>query len=140
MPKLLILAPCDNVLISGNVDTVSLIVVMTTVMFPKPPENVPLGAVAPMRWFVFTNWAISKEDDGKSFDQRIRMVQNEQTYFDSVQQFELASDKIHHRMIAALYVFPLVAEGLCEIKLDLRMRDAETWEEIASYPLLIQHT
>lgn len=138
MPNLLIFAPCDNVLISKDTESVSLVVIMTQVAFPGPlPENLPENPHAPMRWFVFSQWSLAEDEVGRIFEQRIQLTRGQQIFFSAEQAFEGQAERTHHRMVGAFNSFPLIPPGECQLVLSLREAGNEEWQTVSTYPLLV---
>lgn len=134
-------APCDNILVQKDTDTISLISVMTAVVFPTvPPDDLPPGTMAPLRWFLFSNWVISNEDVGKQFEQRVEFTIGDKVFFDQTQLMELQPGKIHHRMVAQVQSFPVVTAGTYDLKLYIREKGQQEWgEPSAIHPLLVHY-
>src|ERR1700679_4001333 len=76
MPRLLVFDPCDNVIISKDTETISLISILSSIRFTPPPAGppVPENAVGPMRWFIFAHWVAEEDDIGKTFEQEVKLV------------------------------------------------------------------
>lgn len=141
MPRLLILAPCDNVLINRQAESASLIVLFTEIKVVAPPADTPEGSAAPLRWFIFSQWEMLSEDVGETFEQDTRLVNEQGKELLAVQQeFTGEPGKFHHRMVAMLPGFPVTGgAGRYRITLNLRKKGSETWEEKGSYPLSVTH-
>lgn len=138
MPNLLIFAPCDNVLISKDTESISLVVIMTQVIFPEPlPDTPPENSVAPMRWFVFSQWSMEQEDAGRVFKQRVQLKRGQQVFFSAEQSFQGLPEKAHHRMVGSFHVFPLIPPGECQLVLDLQAPGDEDWKTVSTYPLQV---
>ena len=148
MPNLLVLAPCDNVLISRQGESASLIVILSEVHYVKPAVEVPVGAIMPMRWFIFCQWELLPEEAGQIFEQKIDMLDGRGQPLISAEQILTTPDrgaagitKLHHRVIAGLPGFPMVDPGIYRIAVSLRKKgdNDPSWRLINSYPLLVGH-
>jgi hypothetical protein len=133
-------APCDNVLVQKETDTISLISILTMILFPqKPPSDLPENSATPLRWFLFSNWVISEEDRTKEFEQRVTFEVDDKFFLDVTSPMELQHDKIHHRMVAEVHTFPVIPEGQYDLKIFLRQKGNEWEEPVASHPLVVRY-
>ena len=138
MPKLLIFAPCDNVLINKDAESASLIVILSGVKFAAPPAPLPEKTMVPMRWFIFCQWLIAPEEIGVVFEQRVRFGEGLQ-FFDQTTEFRSDPGKYHQRVAVGIFGFPLVNKGVHNVYVDLRIKGNADWEQIQSYPLEVEH-
>ena len=75
MPKLLLFAPCDNVLLSGEMQSASLIIVLSEIVFQgNLPDPLPENAASPMRWSTFTQWKVDQSEVGTQYTQKVTLV------------------------------------------------------------------
>jgi hypothetical protein len=140
MPKLLLLAPCDNILINKGAESASLIVIFTQVTFPTPPPDLAPGMHVPMRWFLFCQWEMLAEDTGITFDQKIAMNNGQGVPVMTIEQsFAGEEGKMHSRVIAGAGGFPVVDAGTYRITASLRKNGETEWVEQGSYPLVVNH-
>jgi hypothetical protein len=139
MPNLTLFAPCDNVLIAKDHESLSLITILTQVMYPQPPEGLPENAIGPMRWFFVTNWISNPEDIGFNFEQRLRMLMGEISYIGADQVFSCPEGKLHNRIITGFNTFPLVPPGTYQFEVAIRPQGTEEWRIAGMYPLLVGH-
>ena len=141
MPRLLIFAPCEKVLISID-NAVSLINTLfgghITAHIPSgQSRDAPLSI--PMNWSIFCLWEKQDEDEGKEYEQSIRMVYpNGHVTFDRPQS--LIMDKMLHRTISTSTSFPVAEAGKYNLLLMLKDRgsDGEP-EEKASCSITVSH-
>lgn len=138
MPKLLIFAPCEKVIIDQN-NNPSLISVIQELVSPLPPDTqIPPNAMGLMRWDIFTLWQQETGDDQKEFVQDCALVgPTESSGIQGSMAFRFTG--LAHRNIMSIYGFPLANVGRYELKLWLREAGSDERDrtEIASFPLLI---
>lgn len=141
MPKLLLFAPCEKVIIAHDENTVSLITVLQTLQFAvEDVGGIPEKASAPIRWFVFSMWQATPEEIGKSFEQRVELLLPDGTVgLKNDSTFTFAEGKPFHRMNIGFLKFPISKTGQCSLKLSLKNERKNTWEEYARFPMEIQH-
>ena len=138
MPRLLVFAPCDNVIISKDTETISLISILSSIRFTPPPAGppVPENAVGPMRWFIFAHWVAEEDDIGKTFEQEVKLVRKDgQPVVKALQEFTCEKGKPHQRVAAGFLTFPILSEGMYDLTIDMREKGSEEWKEINRYPL-----
>lgn len=139
MPKLLMFAPCDNVLISGENQSASLIIVLTQIVYQGTiPDPFPPNAMSPMRWSTFSQWEFETEDSGINFQQKITLVDDagQEAYSNQVNFTGIPSKSIH-RVVTTNFGFPLLAPGVYRLKLSYQRAAQGDWQEVADYPLEI---
>ena len=135
MPKLLMLAPCENVLIHRDHDSASLINVITMILLPETSEEALSDAMVPLRWFFFCDWEMLQEDRGVRFEQRLRMTDGEKSYLETNQAFTGLERMLHHRVAAVFHAFPLVPPGTYHFEISIRKVETEDWIVGGSYPI-----
>jgi hypothetical protein len=144
MPRLLLFAPCDNVLVSRHTESVSLIVLFTEIKFVPPPAgtSLPEGTAAPMRWFIFSQWEILPDDIGVTFEQSVKMLnETGKQLFELEQEFRGEDGKPIHRVVIGVPGFPVTGgEGRFSLVISLRKKGENAWEEKGSYPLKVVHS
>ena len=142
MPRLLAFLPCDNVLISGGVaQSASLIVIYSQVVFPPGlPPDLPPKAVAPLRWYIFTQWEIDESEVGIEYQQRVHMDGFDGTrLLESHLSFTGETGKPIHRTMIGNAGFPIVPSGRYRLKLSIKAADDNEWTEAGDYPLNVMH-
>ena len=143
MPRLLLFAPCDNVLVSAPHNSVSLIIVISEVTFPSesPKTVAEKPTAAAMRWFVFSQWEFAADEAGFEFEQKIEMVGERKSapLMENISAFKAEEGKPIHRMIAQLFAFPMVAGGPYRLILSLRAKGGESWMQVGDYPIQISY-
>jgi hypothetical protein len=142
MPQFVMFAPCDNVLVSGDHQSASLIVVLSMILFPGPvPPELKVGDSVGMRWFGFTQYEIVPEDAGKVFEQRLILRSGDgKEYAESILQLPIAdTSKLFMRTIVANPAMPYLAPGIARFHIFLRESGATNWNEMGTYPIQIVH-
>src|SRR5687767_3850237 len=75
MPKLLVFAACEKVIISQDENNPTLIALLTDMAAEIEPAG-PLesNALLPSRWAIFSLWRQEDGDKGKTFEQMVRVL------------------------------------------------------------------
>jgi hypothetical protein len=137
MPKLLLFAPCEKVIIDRESGTASLITILQDVTVSIPPDvQLPEKAAVPLRWYVFTVWHKQPGEEGKRFAQEIELSGPDgSSIFSATSQFEMA-DQSYHRVTSLFSSFPVWQSGWHTLKLYLsENKEGEERREVASFPL-----
>jgi hypothetical protein len=141
LPRLLLFAPCERVLIDRFSNAASLIGVVQDLRFDLPvPERIPRSAKFAFPWQLFALWLREPEDEGKRFEQLCELVLPDgEVAMQARATFSL--DKRTHRQIMAVPGFAPAKpwDGECRLRLSVR-EDAEGshWHSVAEYPILLQ--
>ncbi len=141
MPKLLVFAPCEKVIISQDENTPTLIAILSDISgVYKADQKLEAGTLAPLRWSVFTMWSQEPTDDGKVFQLNIRLVSPSpanKVILHVVSDFTMTAPA--HRQTGQLHAIPVGQNGRWSIDLYLREKGAPDWPAtpLASYPLTI---
>jgi hypothetical protein len=142
MPRLLLFAPCDNVLLSGPSDSVSLIVVINQITFPSElPKPLPEKPHITLRWFVFSQWEFETSEAGFEFEQKIELIGEDKNVplLENVAAFKAQEGKPVHRMISQLFAFPIAAAGWYRLHMAIRAKGGENWRQVGDYPIQLVH-
>ena len=143
MPRLLIFAPCENVLISQG-SSASLIVILHRIdLSGDIPEPIPENTATQMKWHIFAQWETEPEETGVKFEQKIEMSSKDGTMVPSIAgiaEFVPEAGKPVHRMIVNLTFFPIIPAGFYRLRLSLRRSDQQgEWIPHGDYPLEISY-
>ncbi len=136
MPKLLLFAPCEKVLIDETSKTISLIVILQEIHYKLPPgTSLQPSAAIPMNWSVVSLWQQEEPADfGVAFEQRL-VVENGTGAMvmanESKWTFELNRN---HRIIANVPVVPVGSRKLT-LKLLYRVAGSRDWLPAAEFPI-----
>jgi hypothetical protein len=143
MPKLLVFAPCERVIVADN-NTSTLISLLETVTVKMPSErerendeaDSPIGIA--YRWQIYSLWHSEDGDAGKTF--QVRLVQHDPTgalLADMTFEFEFSSNR-NVRNVGSAEVFPVTLSGEYWLKLSLREKDTDNpWQEVSQYPVRV---
>jgi hypothetical protein len=140
MPKLLVFAPCEKVIISRDENNPTLIAILHTIGGEvRSHEPVAPGTMAPMRWSVFTLWQRLDGEDGKILEQRLRLrsPSGKTTNASTPQELNLSVETI--RSTVTIGQVPVSEVGTWEIQLFLNEKGQQIPEQpLATYPLQIR--
>ena len=137
MPKLLLFAPCDRVIIDEAGKTLTLISILEQVQSQTPPMGEKVaGAV---NWFAIALYLQLPEDEGKTYEQRTcLMLPDGSETLEGTISFQMTQRT--HRVMARMFGFPISQTGECSLRLALREKDkGEQWHTIAEYPIRVVH-
>ncbi len=139
MPKLLVFAPCSDVIISrgGNLSLITVLENLNLTLFQEV-ESLQ-DALVPRPWKVVTILESVDEEVGTSFDHRIVVTSpNGETIAGGESLDILVRDKWQH-VIAEFPGFPAAPEGEYRVKGYVRPSGTKRWKQIASYPVVVKH-
>jgi hypothetical protein len=144
MPRLLLFAPCERVII-GDDNTASLITLIETLRLNiqegaiLPPEGEDLAA--PFNWHALAVWTREESDrDGPSYDLKLQLVMpNGTTPIEVETQLAFGVGKPNHRNVFKMMGFPIArAESVTRVRLLIKpVESNEEWKEAASFPIYI---
>lgn len=136
MPKLVLLVPCERVLIDQQ-NRASLIALLEDFRL-EIGEEMPENASIPLRWSIFTLWRRVESDAGKRFEQECDLIgPNGKRLFRASVEFEM--EKPLHRATLNLSALPVMAvEGEYTIHVFLReVREGAERHEVGIYHFLV---
>jgi hypothetical protein len=138
MPKLLVFAPCEKVIISQDENNPTLIAILSTIGGEfTAPNPLDIKAVGPMRWSIFTLWQKEAEDETKIFEQRLRLV-SPSVRIGIVATQEIKMTVETHRTIAYIGTVPVGENGKWEVQVFIYLKGEPTPPTpLATYPLEI---
>ena len=141
MPKLLLFAPCEKVIIAQEGNTVSLITILQELTVSIPPDvQIPADAKVPMQWYGFSLWQKQPGDEGKRYEQQIELTGPDGGIVVSASsQFEMTAPA--HRILSIFPGFPVGQFGEYMLRLYLREeKESEEKKEVASFPLTVKRS
>lgn len=142
MPRLVMFAPCDNVLVSGDHQSVSLVIVLSHLIYPGIPPGVSINPGDPvaMRWFLFSQYEQSPEDGGIAYEQRtvLRSADGSE-YAEGTVAFTPESGKLFHRIILTHNAMPFLMPGIHRFMVSIRRAGEQDWTEVSDYPIQVVH-
>ena len=140
MPKLLLFAPCDHVIIAQDDNNISLISILQEITIALALEKAPEDVNILHKWQIFTLWLQEASDDGKTFEQSCDFIGPDgRKLFTARGKFRM--ERRNHRHTDTIVGFPLTkVAGECLLKLSIR-EDVENsaWREVAAFPLLVKY-
>jgi hypothetical protein len=139
MPRLVILAVCDRVLIEDR-GTASLITITDefTVTI-KGDTKIGRDTVGPTQWAIFTKWEKTSGDDDKEFVQIIQVLWPDKSEFKRIEfPFGFHPGKKGHQNRFEIVGFPFGQEGLVTLNTWLEV-DSKRIGEIHTWTVNIKH-
>lgn len=133
MPKLLLFAPCERVLVDQQSNGVTLIALLQEVHYKVPPgAPLPPNFGLPLSWSVLSLWQEETVDSGIQFEQKL-VLENAAgiTSIENVTQWQFTASS--HRIISNIMGLP-VSRRL-NLHLFYRIAGALDWVEVATYPI-----
>jgi hypothetical protein len=133
-----VLVPCERVIVSEEDNTVSLIALLQSITVSVPEgTTVPEDASAPLRWYALAQWYGGAEDQGKQYEQRLRVITpSGRVAIDSVTSFAMTEPVV--RNIGVVQGFPVGETGQCSLVVSLRETGQDRmWQDIDEYPLTV---
>jgi hypothetical protein len=134
--KLLVFAPCEKHIISAE-KTASLISVIEGLKI-ELGEPLPDDASLPMKWSIVSLWhRVGEAEPDTRFQQRVEVIAPKGTTIATVEQgFPVSNENQNYRNIAEILGFP-IQDGEMLLRLSLRQRPEQEWEQVAEYPVSI---
>lgn len=138
MPRVLIFAPCERAIVS-NEGPLSLVSILEKLITTAPQAPTAEHATVPMRWFVVSVWIHEASDDGKTFEQMVRLIGRDGTTAMHTEpaQFTTSAEKTRFRFIGRMDQFP-ITDGNLKLVLLYREVGAPDWIEAAEYPIDVE--
>jgi len=136
MPRLLIFAPCEKVILGQGDNSLSLISVLQEFQVHRPPgaPDVPSPIQVPLTWSALALWQRTDEDQGRTYRQRVSLSDPQnQTLL--VGEISFVLEKDTHRTVSQIFGFPFSVVGPYVLKLSLL--NQTQWEEVASFPISV---
>jgi hypothetical protein len=140
MPRILIFAPCEKVILGQGDNSASLITIIRQMQFQVPVgQAIPEGAGVFARLSIFCQWHRLPTDANRVFEQRIVLsLGNENPVLESVAEFQMTEPL--HRLTVNVPLLPILHPGEYSLKLFLREKGQQDWgSAIAEYPLGVTH-
>jgi hypothetical protein len=137
--KLLIFAPCEKHIVSVE-KTASLISVIEGLKI-EVAEALPEDASLPMKWSIVSLWhRIGEAEPNTRFEQKVEVISPKgAAVVTLIQGFPITNENINYRNISEIIGFP-IQQGEMLLKLWLRQRPEQEWEQKAEFPLDINVT
>ena len=119
MPTLYVFAVCEKVIIDKNEvpSLISLFNTMTVGVVPgQVRKEIPLNAVVPKEWFVFSSWDWEADDDGKTYKQHIEVLLPDRSVFVKVDHDFAIPPRRKIQTSVPIAGFPIGQQGLCTVR------------------------
>jgi hypothetical protein len=148
MPKLLVFAPCEKIIVDQTTNTTSVINLLEAlnIAIPQDEESkIPADANLAMAWHILALWQAQPEDEGKQFEQRFvaELPSGEALGLMGIMPIAFEAGKPNFRNIVNILGFPiarLLKTDRCVFRLFFREQgDANPWQLVAEFPLVISH-
>jgi len=143
MPKLLLFAPCEKVIVDRETNNTSLISLLESLNIQvkrSETDKIPPDAQIPLPWHILTLWQSEPGDESKTWEQRV-LVDLPQA-LDVTLKIAFEPGKPNYRNILSIVGFPIrsiLNLDRCMIKLFIREEEGRSWELKAEYPIAIRH-
>lgn len=139
MPRLLAFLACEKVIIEKEHETPSLISILQKVMFqPNEGIEVPVNAIAPFKWSVFTIWDREQGDVGKTFHQKCELTMPDGTAGPITVDLPFTvKDEINFN-VANVLGFPIGQLGTITITMWLESESGEAVTPRHIYPVRVE--
>jgi hypothetical protein len=140
MPKLLLFAACERVIIDQDSNVASLVALLQDITIGIPADaQMPERAMLPMKWHAFTLWFEQPEDSGKQYVQEIELCDPDGNILLTGSSEPFKMSLLTHRLNATFNTFPLTQFGQYLLKAYLREdKEGKERTEVASYPRTIK--
>ena len=140
MPKLLVFAACERVIIDqdNNVSLMNLVTEMTTEVPEQSEREADKLAVAALRWAIFALWAKDPQDEGKTFEQRVILLDpsGAPSGIEGATPFAFPEGKRFMRNTVNVLGFPFKSAGTYRVQLWMRQEGGvPAAEPIAEFPI-----
>jgi hypothetical protein len=138
MPRLLLFAPCERVIVEDGSNAISLISVLQELTVSGGTRTPPPHGLVPQRWFVLSIWARDGDESSlQGFEQSVTLNGPDgKTFLEVRTNFEIAQK--NHRNVALIEGFP-VGPGRYHLTLRIRPVGQEDWKDAADYPIDLIH-
>jgi hypothetical protein len=146
MPKLLIFAPCEKVIIDQN-NVLSIITVLQElkIELPEPPRAIDgKTPVIAMKWDVVALWAKTNDDAPETvYQTRLGFIDPTgvalEGFAAGAVEFSFA-DKSHHRIVTTILGFPIQHEGRYLVRLWLHKKGDAEGDPVAEFPIMLHRS
>jgi hypothetical protein len=139
--NLLILAPCERLIVERGANVISLISILEeiTPSLPAGAAELQENAIAPQPWYVLTLWSCDEAEVGSRFQVRLDVVdprgQTKWQLTSPVVEFK----RTKHRHIFTIRGFPIGLTGTYELRVATREdREESDFTHVATYPIIVK--
>ena len=136
MPKLLVFAPCQSVLIDSEDSIVSMVQIIEHFGFSTQKQELDAGSGIPFGWAVLSLWLRQDGDEGKVFEQRVELIDpSGAVRLRSDATFEMGARTLRQRL--NIGGMPIQPQGEYNLRLSLRESEGQH-RVVAEWPFQIQ--
>lgn len=139
MPKILVFAPCEKVIVNQLDNTTSVISILEGLTIDIPEGALsPDGTSIPIKWHILSLWEKVEGEEERKFEQRLELVlPSGVNRFDMTSALDFEPEPRRFRMVTMVTGFPLSPAGACILKLSVREVGHETWQHVDDFPIYI---
>jgi hypothetical protein len=140
MPKLILLAAAQRVIIDPEDNSASLIAMIEEITVPVPPSGlIEDMTAAGLPWALFALWQREPGDEETAYEQRVRLIAPDKSVaFDQSLPFQMT--KLRHRITFRGYGFPIRQEGVYTLEVSLRgALDKDRVVAQGEYAITVKH-
>lgn len=118
MPKLLVLAACERVLVDQVASLPSLINIFQRMNIQLQDAPLPENAVSPARWAIFALWQHTPEENGIEFTQRIEVLNPiGEKFAEAKTVFKIAeAEDLQSKNHIEMFGLPINNEGFIKVR------------------------
>jgi hypothetical protein len=118
MPKLMILAACERVLVDRATSLPSLINIFQRMNIQIQDAPLPENAISPIRWAIFTLWQHSPEEKDIEYTQRIEVIGPSGVKFaEMATKFKITEvDDLQSKNSIDIIGLPINTEGFLKVR------------------------
>lgn len=141
MPKILLFAPCEKVIVDEKENTVSLISILESVQIPIPMSHdakLPGNVEIPSRWYLLSIWQ-REENDAEQYEQRAEIVLPDgRSINPHSTPIKFPPHSRNARNVIQVGAWPLSVKGHCLVKLSIReVKPESQWREVTTFPVYV---
>lgn len=140
MPKILLFAACEKIIIDGKSSTPSLISIFENLEIGLAGDmEIPADTTIPTQWDVLSMWLRTPDDMEQQFEQRIHLVLPDgKEAAEAIMPFAMLNSRQNN--VANVTGFPVGQKGICSLVLSFRKAGTDdSWEKVAEYPINVVH-
>jgi hypothetical protein len=118
MPKLMMLAACERVIVDRVTSLPSLINIFQRMDIQRQDAPLPENAVAPTRWAIFTLWQHSPEEKGIEYTQRTEIIcPSGMKFSEATSKFRISeTDDLQSKNHIDMFGLPIGTEGFLKVR------------------------
>ncbi len=131
MPKPLIFAACEKIIIDDQGNASLIVLLQNVTVMVKRNETIPQNAVTPKEWAIFASWQTQANENGKKLRQIMEI-----TYPKAELDFVVAEPSDQNRV--NIVGFPVGQSGQYSIRMWLEENARKVTEELV-YPFSVKH-